>query len=88
MRNLVEVIDRMKAVIPTTEVRLLNQLESARSSALYTSPETIGLRWGVVAELLEDRFCEDVGGQPQEPKFEAGSWEQQVFNIWMNKETP
>lgn len=85
-RDLVKVIDRMVEVIPVSEDILLKQLDSARSSALYTSPETMGLRWARVAELLQDRFCEYVGEVPQEPKLDAGSWEEQVFNIWMNKE--
>lgn len=85
MRDLVKVIDQIKEVIPVSEDRLIRQLNSLQQSALYTSPESIGLRWAAVAECLQDRFCEYVNGEPQEPKFEAGSWEEKVFNIWMNK---
>jgi hypothetical protein len=42
------------------------------------------LRWQETAMELEDTFCETVDGEVQPPKLEPGSWQEKVFNIWMD----
>lgn len=82
MRNLVKVIDQMLAVIPLSEGRLIAQLKSNQSSALYTSPETMGFRWATTTETLRDRF----GHLEDHEVMREGSWTRQLFDIWMDKE--
>lgn len=81
MRNLIEVIDQMLCVIPTSETRLIAQLKSNRTSAEYTSPETIGFRWQTTSETLFDRF----GDVDEKELMAEGSWTKRLFEIWMNK---
>lgn len=84
MRKLEEVIDQMLAVIPADEDHLRATLESHRRSAEFASPELLQLRWRETALELEDFFCEEIDGEVQPPKLEPGSWQEKVFNIWMN----
>lgn len=82
MRSLVEVIDKMKEVIPACEGSMLTCLNTARSSALFAAPELMYIFWNEVAECLEDRF----GHLPEHELMQEGSWERKVLDIWMNKE--
>lgn len=84
MRELSEVIDQMLAVIPDHEDNLRAILESKRGSAIVSAPEQMHFWWRETAMELEDFFCVVVDGEPQPPKLEDGSWQQKVYNIWMN----
>ncbi len=76
-RNLCEVIDQMLAIIPKTETEFRDSLWDNRSSAEYISPETLGLRWKVAAETLEDFM-------PNEniPPANWQEWQRQVVDVW------
>lgn len=84
MRKLEEVILQMLLVIPGDQDHLRATLESHRSSALFSSPETLMFRWEQTALELEATFCEAIDGEVQPPKLEPGSWQEKVFNIWMD----
>lgn len=86
MRKLEDVIDQMLAVIPADQDHLRATLENHRSSAIFSSPETLQLRWQGTAMDLEDTFCEEIDGEVQPPKLEPGSWQEKVFKIWMNQD--
>jgi len=75
MRNLGEVIDSMLAVIPANEVDLIADLNKAKDSFMYTSPETIGTRWEEAAYALGYRFAHY--------EYAQGTWEDAVIRIWM-----
>lgn len=83
MRILSEVIDKLLAVIPKEE-ELRGPLTSYRNSAITASPEMMQHWWRETAMELEDYFCETVDGEVQPPKLEEGSWQQKVYNIWMD----
>lgn len=50
--SLIQTIDAMLAVVPTTEVDLRGDLGRIRSSATFTAPEQMGWRWQYVAQVL------------------------------------
>lgn len=74
-RILTEVIDKMLLVIPASETSLIAALRSCRSSAEYTAPEMMGLRWEKTATALIGHFGEV-------PKINE-PWEREVVDIWM-----
>lgn len=85
MRSLEKVIDQMMDVIPLTERRLRNSLRAYKGSVLYCPPESMYIWWRRVAVELEEEFCEEKDGVIQPPKLAKDSWQEQVFNIWMDK---
>lgn len=52
MRHLFDVIDKLTAVIPETETRLLHELADIKDSLLYAAPEAQSMWWGVCARAL------------------------------------
>jgi hypothetical protein len=77
MRNLVTVIDQMLNVIPTENTSFIIALTSRRSSAEYSAPELMGLRWRSVSETLEDHI-------PQDATIWT-DWQKEVVKIWMGE---
>ena len=55
-RTLPETIDRIKAVIPAEQERLLAALDSVRESAVCAAPGAIWRLWYDVFDLLADEF--------------------------------
>lgn len=53
-RNLIAVIDAIIAIAPD----LQSLLEDRRTSCAYTAPELMPLRWGEVADLLNNEARE------------------------------
>lgn len=85
MRKLEDVIDQMLLVIPVDQDHLRATLVGHRNSVTFSAPEAMQLHWQRTAKELEDTFCEgDFCGEIQPPKFESGSWQEKVFNIWMD----
>jgi hypothetical protein len=74
MRSITKVIDNMIELIPNEEEYFIATLRSLKSSAEYTSPETMGLRWHNVAIALCEEFGED---RPTE------GWQFEVWKEWM-----
>jgi hypothetical protein len=85
MRSLERVIDQMLEVIPADETHLIAQLKNSKYSIDYCPPECIGQIWKRCAISLQDRFCKEVEGRILPPVFIPNSWQEQVFNIWMDK---
>jgi hypothetical protein len=75
MRYLPNVIDEMLAVIPGTETDFIAQLESRKSSAEYSAPESMGTWWKYVADIL----VEKLGNPPF-----ANEWQNKLVAIWMD----
>lgn len=74
-RHLPDVIDQIIKVIPQTEKGFIEELEDNKSSAEFSSPETIRLRWEMTAETLYN----NIGNGPLK------AWQQEVVDIWMGK---
>ena len=75
MRNVIEVIDQMLAVIPPEHDELRVQLEWAQRDASYKAPEQMRAQWQMVGELLEALIGE--------PTLE---WEKNVASIFNDVE--
>lgn len=76
-RDLTKVINQMLAVIPYTEVSLIRALESVQSSAAFSAPEIMGVRWKRCAEVLSH-------GIPVDPNRWL-DWQREVILIWTDE---
>jgi len=76
MRYLPNVIDRMLAVVPGSEVVLITSLSEIKESVLYASPEMQLLWWQNCAQVL----FEDLGEHPSDD-----GWQGKVVDIWMDR---
>lgn len=72
-RSLTDVIQQMLEVIPSSEEELIIDLEYCLSSAQYSAPELMGLRWEHTAQVLYDRFGDDDFTE---------SWQHELMRIW------
>ena len=73
-RDLVPLISRMIWLIPSSEREFIFKLERIRYKAAYAAPESIGLWWKVVANILGYHIPVD------QDKVE---WQDKVISIWM-----
>lgn len=76
-RDLTRVIDRMIACIPAGQgATLVKDLEGIKSSAAYTAPEVMAVRWQEGANLL----LQYLG--PTEP---TEGWRLNLVNVWLDR---
>jgi len=59
MRNIIEVIDQVKAIMPEGG-RLIGWLDNVVDSVRYTAPEAMVLRWQDFQTQLVDRFSDEL----------------------------
>jgi len=59
MRNIIEVIDQVKAIMPEGD-RLIGWLDNVVDSVRYTAPEAMVLRWQDFQTQLVDRFSDEL----------------------------
>lgn len=57
-RNIVQVIDRIVDVTPTTETRFLARLHRVRVDAECTVPERMRIRWEQLSRVLNEELIE------------------------------
>lgn len=75
MRYLPDVVEQILAVIPETEIALINSWNSIRQSALFAAPENMNLHWNRGGELLSDNFPDAAN---------LNEWQTKIIKIWMN----
>lgn len=71
-RDVLQVIDRVVALVPAEEVKLLNRLKSARDTAEYCAPE---VRTSRGFALLCSILTEELPSTPREP------WQDKIGRI-------
>jgi hypothetical protein len=79
MRSLVAVIDRIVDVVPSYEQSFLADLDSIRSSAMFSSPETMSLHWMRLGESAY-LYCNGNLTDKMDP------WQIQVRDIVMDRQ--
>jgi hypothetical protein len=76
MRNMITIVEKIKALVPddfTRKKELFAQLDDRSNSYLYTAPELMWLRWQEVGEILGMEL-----GEPDSP------WKQEIVDIFGN----
>lgn len=76
-RYLPNVIDQMLTEIPTAENEFIQSLLSLKSSAEFSAPELMGLRWRCGAEIMSDHISQD--------EKQWSGWQRRVVAIWMGQ---
>jgi len=74
-RNIIEVIDQVRELIPENYEQLHRQLKSVSYTVGYTPPEGMRDRWYEASVALEAAL----GNELHQP------WMQEVNDIWMDK---
>lgn len=77
MRNLIDVINAMIAVVPQAETEFLVPLDDFRSNVEFAAPERMFFWWAKIAGFLEETF-------PAPADLKA--WQRDVVAIWTAKE--
>ena len=75
MRNLVEVLDRIIAIIPPEEAAAIAAIRAVQTSARCTAPEVAVDRWLQAAFVIATHL-----GEPDTP------WKQQVCRVFRGEE--
>lgn len=75
MRNILEVLDKVVAVIPVSEKAVRQRLASVKNTAMYTPPECIVGVWRMAAAVLTSEL-------PWPPKEE---WQKDVHAIFSDQ---
>lgn len=80
MRDLCKVIENMLEVIPTTETGFIQGLKSCHSSAAFSAPELMGLRWERTVEVMQDYMPDNSDAHTWE------EWQRQVIDAWQGNQ--
>lgn len=75
MRDLTEVLQQILDLDPPCK----EQLNSVRQSALYASPESIGIWWIEAANILQEHFGDDPSKWSEKDR--------KIIGIWSNDKT-
>lgn len=59
-RNLFDTIDKMTTHIPTSESKLIEELEKIKKDSTYTAPELMFVRWDAAQAILFDNMPKDL----------------------------